>query len=269
MIEIVIRRKEGPPVGLAQPPAGYRLFTVKRWGADARFVAEGDFDTTIRGEIGQFQAINLVVYGRGPGETVDRWSGDLSLISQFNTMTHADAMKLANMQLIPFGYKYGLSEAELLAVKDVKLRDGYTLHQKMNWLINPEGTTTKPSTVMWANGFWYEATWVRFGTMVHGGQMVAASEQVYGVKCALKNMTSQGIVECRKIIPFRRADWGRTHEEYPWLLQYATVANHPGNGYGEYIRGHVMCPVALASNEFDFAGTFQPTTYYIPAYWLV
>ncbi len=265
MIRISIRRKIEDEI--IPPPAGYSIFTVKRWG-DPVMVEQGDFDTTIRGEVGQFQVINLIIYGRGPGDLVDQWSGELSAVSQFNTLGHSDIMKLANMQIIPFGYEYGMTDAELMAVKDAKLPDGYSLHQKMNWLVNPEGDTTRPSTVMWANGFWYEATWIRYGTMVNGGQKVAASPQIHEVRTQLKHMSSPGLVRCRKLLPFRRLDFGKPNATHPWLLQYATVANHPGNGYGDYIRGHVMCPVALDSNDFDFSGLFKPSTYYIPVDWM-
>jgi hypothetical protein len=263
----------------AELPAGWIVKTVKRWGADAAFIAAGDFSVTIRlvGDpphmVGQFQAVEPIIYGRDPDDTADRWSGDLSAITQFNRLTHADIMRLANIQLLPFGYPANMSDAEIMYVRAATLSDGYSLNQKMNWLINAGGG--KANNVMWVRAeggaptTWYQASEVCYGTMVNGGQKVAVSEEKCIVQARLKNMTAVQPIVCHKLMPFKRADFSNVGLLPNHLLQYATVANPPNDGYGEYIRGHVICPVALDSNDFDFAGTFKPSAYYLPADWLV
>jgi hypothetical protein len=268
MTHITINVTTAAPPVINTLPAGYEIRRVKRWGSDAQFVAEGDYSCIIRGAVGQFSCVEPIVYGVGIGETVPRWTGNLSAVTQFSRLNREDLRQLANSQLIEHGYKWGMTWDEIMAIKDIVLPDGYELQRKMKWLICDRSEGSPTNNIMWANTIWYNADTVYYGTMVNAGQPVAVSTQTYTIKAKLKNYTTtrQEYHICKKLLAFRRSDWGKLN---PYLLQYATVANMPDNGYGEYPRGHVLCPVALDGRDFDFAGTFTPTDYYLPVNWLL
>jgi hypothetical protein len=177
-------------------------------------------------------------------------------------------MRIANLQLLDFGYPHGMSDAELLAVKDKPLRDGYTLGQKMGWLYFDLSDGGRPSCELFGNGEWWATTDAAFGMMVNGGQKVAVGERkIFTVQ--MPQESAKRAVPMRELVPFRRADFGKQYQTHPYLIQRATVANHPGSRYGDYPRGYVYVPVVLHAGDFPAFGTFQPARYYLPESWLV
>lgn len=235
------------------------IMQVKRWAEDAIMIAD-DYTTQARGSVGQFCVIQTY--------TTDdnlNWSGSWSAVSQFSRLNYDDIMKLANTQLLPFAYPWGMSYSDIISVMDVVLPDGYTLRAKMGWLINTDGfSSSRPSSPMWSNGDWWKpfpngnALEVRYGTMVYGGQQV----------CVSKDLFFLDSMNMRELKLFSRSDWGKTFSTHPFLMEHATVATYPSNGYGDYPRGYVQCPVALNPKDFGFSGIFNASRYFIPDKWL-
>lgn len=245
---------------LNDAPSDWEVVRVRDW-ADPIMNSYG-YDVT-RGSgnpVGQFQVVTLYVWS----EVLQAWAGTWSAISNFTRLTSADLYNVARLQLLEFDRR-SYSDAQLVAMKDQLLQDGYTLQQKMGWLYG--STTGKPGTVMWGSGDWWQATEGRYGTMVNGGQLVAVKKAPRVFTVTMPNHDKPEPVPMREVLPFSRADFGTPHASKPWLTQWATVANL-GNVYGEYIRGHVACPVGLNPQEFDFSGAFVPTHYYLPEVWL-
>jgi hypothetical protein len=91
--------------------------------------------------------------------------------------------------------------------------------------------------------------------MVHGGQKILASTET-------KIINS---IPMRRLINFRKTDWGKHYDKHPYLMQRVTVASTPNNEYGEYPKGYVYCPVALDPRDFKFyTNNFIPDSYWIP-----
>ena len=252
-----------PPVSeIVPPPNGYELRMVRRWD-DPIMQSYGysvyrGFPETGKG---QFQVVTCFVWS----ELEQRWAGQWSAIANYNKLTHADMLNVGRSQLLEHGYRFSMSDAELLAMHSQVLPDGNTLKQKMGWLYNGVDTGV---TEMWGVGEWHQTLEGRYGTMVNGGQMVAVTTESRVFRVRMPERTRDEDVPMRKLLTFRRAAFGKSHKQYPYLLQWATVANLPDNGYGDYMRGHIAVPVALEPSEFDFAGNFQPTAYYLPEVWL-
>lgn len=252
------------PPKTTTPAPGYSVRTVKKWGGE---MVQYSYDTTIRMNIGSFQVIELAIIGRYPGETVDKWFGSWGAVTNFNRLTHSDMMNIARQQVRQFGYNW--TDTELISKQTVTLPDGYNLKQKMGWLYQDMTGASVPGLEMWGWGEWYTATEVRYGTMVHGGQNVAVSDELTTLRITLPGDFPNTVkdVPCRKLLAFRRADLARPITDN-WLWNRCTVANHPGNGYGDAPKGRIYAPVALDARDFDFAGSFVPSAYYIPEIWL-
>jgi len=252
---------------IVPPPAGYIIKQVRDW-KDSIMNSYG-YDISRGGwNAGQFQVVTAYVTGRGKDEPVDaeRWVGQWSAITNYNKLNNRHMLNLAKMQLLEHGYKYDeISDEMLLSMRDLVLPDGYTVNRKMGWL--DQGVRVGV-TIMWNidGKDWDTTNEACYGAMVNGGQLVAVSEKTYNFFVKMPSRNFSESVTMRRLLTFSESDWGKSHKEYPYLSQWATVANM-GNEYGEYIRGHVLCPVAL-SPSFDFAGTFIQKYCYLPDIWL-
>jgi len=236
---------------LNRPLVDYEVRTVKRWAVDSIMIAD-TYDVLQRGNVGQFQVVSTFIT-----DSQLHWVGQWSANANFSVMNHADIFKLANMQLLNFGYPFGLSEAVILGLRDVILPDGYTLRSKMNWLYNNiDIAGAKPNSELWGHGDWEVATEIRMMGGVNGGQPVAVSREL---------MTLNGI-PMRKLMAFRRADFGK---RVPYIFQHATVAAKDSNAYGDYPRGYITVPVALDPQDFNFTGLFPAAFHWLPEKWLV
>lgn len=244
-------------------PSGYTLRTVRPW-SDEIMQSYGYSVTRGSGRaIGQFQVVQLYVLGLAQGADGESWVGTWSAISNYNKLSHADLMKIANMQLLEFKYPYPMTESQLIAMKDMPLPDGYSLNAKMGWLYH-DGI----GTVFWGDGAdWWTTPEARFGTMVFGGQQVAVGMDARVFQVIMPERSAKTPVIMRQVLTFRPSDFGKSHADSPWLCPWSTVANI-GDTYGENIKGHVLCPAPLHPAFFDFAGTFSPSSYWIPEEWL-
>ena len=127
--------------------------------------------------------------------------------------------------------------------------DGFTVEQKMNWLVNRETSAVRP---YWTKG----TSRLYFGTIVFGGQKV----QVEAVNGAPVTYTRQGKykaepagivhdIDFYRVLGLRRSQFGDvlsgtiTHESHPHLIQRATEAWYPTDRYNEYPRGEIFHPV--------------------------
>lgn len=244
-------------------PLGYDVYKVKPW-SDPYMQSIG-YSAFTRGNVGQFQVVSPFIF-----DAQFNYCGTLSSNTNFSRMTRADAFKLANHQLLNFGYAWGLSEQKIISLLNVYLPDGYTLKQKMGYLIWGSNLW---GAQMRSRGDWYDylkdadgryildrdgkkqEVEVQFIGMVHGGQKILASSEIkviFGTPM-------------RRMINFRRSDWGKHYDKYPYLMQRVTVASTPNNVYGEYPKGIVNCPVALDPRDFRFyTSTFKPDSYWLP-----
>jgi len=249
----------GKSTTIAQPPQGYGLFNTRRWGEEP-MATQGAYTTEKRHNVGSFEVISCYI-----SETQD-----FSSISNFCKLNHDDMVKLANTQLLHFGHPFNMKLEEMRKMEGKKL-DGFNLKQKMSWLYQPlkkEGET--PGLEMWGMGEWFETEEARYGTMVHGGQMVACATETVEITCKLAGEKAERPVTMRKLLPFRRSDWGKTHAEYPWLIHKCTVANHPGSKFNEATpKGLIYAPVALDWRDFPFKGQIVPSAYYLVDDWLI
>ena len=241
-----------------------RIARVKRWD-ESPMGADG-YNVIDRGNTSQFQVINPYILGRLEGAPVDaplEWCGSWSSNDNFSTLSHADVMKLANTQLVYFGYPWGMTDAEIVAELDVNL-DGYTLRAKMGWLIRD---TNVWGAQMRCAGDWWLAEAVQFIGMVHGGQIIEVlEEKTFSVRFNGINY-NESMVRFRT---FERKDWGVTYQASPYLIQSATVAYMPNSNYGAVSpKGMVLCPVACSYPDFDFKGIFQPVEHWLFKRWIV
>lgn len=245
------------PPGIVSPPDGYALFMVRKWG-DPIMVAQGEYSVEQRHNIGSFQVVDCYV-----PET-----RQFTSISNFNKLTHDDMVNLARTQLIHFGFDFNMTLEQVRKVEGKPL-DGFNLKQKMAWLYNPLNKWGElPALEFWGVGEWFMAPEARFGTMVRGGQMVACTTQTFDVMCRTTGEKKERLLKMRKLLPFRRSDWGRKHTEYPWLIQKCTAALKPGSKYSETPKGVIYAPVALDWRDFPFTGKTVPSAYYLPDEWL-
>lgn len=244
-------------------PDGYEIYKVKSW-SDPYMQSIG-YTAFGRGNVGQFMVVSPYIFNAQM-----EWCGALSSNTNFSRMNRSDAFNLANHQLLDFGYKWGLSEKEIISLLNVPLRDGYTLKQKMGYLI---WSTNTWGAQMRSNGEWWDylrdasgnylldadgrkrEVEIQMIAIVHGGQKILASTETRFIMG--KSM--------RRMINFRRSDWGKHYDKYPYLMQRVTVASTPNNVYGEYPKGHVYCPVALDPRDFKFyTSRFIPDSYWLP-----
>ncbi|HKI55299.1 MAG TPA: hypothetical protein VJ987_14330 [Anaerolineales bacterium] len=113
--------------------------------------------------------------------------------------------------------------------------DGYTVQQKMNWLVNYK---THGVSAYWMK----DSPILYFGPLVFGGQFVQLGETIT-VNGKYPNRDDYEDIEFRRLIGLRRSDFGKyTYQTHPHLIQRATAA-YRMNKYTEYPRGEIFHPV--------------------------
>ena len=263
-IHITLQQIETAPTP-AEIPAGYHLSMVKRWGADQIMKAD-NYTTVGRGDVHQFQIVSGYFLD-ATGKWISNWSAN----SNYAVWRRTDMLRLANLQLLEHGYKWGMSEQEIMDVMNVLLSDGWTLKQKLGWLI--QTTSGLPANPMWcANGNWFGED-VRNVGGVYGGQPIIVSDEVRNIATEYNGKAET--IPMRRILPFKAENWNGmlvhkaedgTITKSP-LIQYITVADYPTDGYSDHFRGHIFMPTLFAGS--DFAGNFVPAEVLIPTRWLV
>lgn len=231
--------------------------TVKKWGADEIVIRDG-YTTVGRGDIGQFEIYSVRVQ-----DSLGNWTRDWSANSNYFVWNKTDMIRLANLQLVEHGYRWGMTESEILSVMNVVLPDGWTLKQKMGWLVaSLEQSGGNKVSPMWSDtGNWLNEPVKAVGG-IFGGQKIEVTEK------KSFDTVYNGIPETipmYRIVNFQNSDWGKTFTTHPYKVQHITVATHPDR-YGDYVRGYVSFPVLYPAS--DFAGNFVPTEYWIPERWL-
>lgn len=254
-IHITLQQIETTPQP-ANIPAGYHLSMVKRWGSDQ--VMKNDNYTTVgRGDVHQFQIVS-VYYLDATGKWVNNWSAN----ANFTVWRRTDMLRLANLQLLEHGYRWNMSEQEIMDVMNVLLSDGWTLKQKLGWLI--QTTSGLPANPMWcANGNWFGED-VRNVGGVYGGQPIIVSDEFRNFATTYNGKPET--IPMRRILPFKAENWNDKLINNP-LVQDITVASYPTDGYSDHFRGTILMPTLFAGS--DFAGNFVPAETWMPTRWLV
>lgn len=110
---------------------------------------------------------------------------------------------------------------------------GYTLHQKMNWLIGNRDDGV-PSRPYWTRGADWDEAWTKFefGIMVFGHQLVKVQTYPNGQPIPYKFVTryperaKSEVIIFYKPVGMKRSQIGEfTHESHPWFIQKCTAAN--------------------------------------------
>lgn len=139
----------------------------------------------------------------------------------------------------------------------------FSTANKMNWLVY-DGFNVRP---YWCKGGgdWKTAPKIWWGTILFGGQLVLTDgDATFFTK--LPEEDAPRDVPMKRLVCFRRSDWGKTHATHPWLIQKATQVDHK-NRYSDMPRGFIYSPL-WSPLDWDFAGSQQPDAFYIPADWL-
>lgn len=222
---------ECDPESMAAPPAGYGVFRARKWG-DPTLVREALLSTEIV-NTSNFQVIPVWV------PETQSFSAVKGNVSQ-----------------------YDRSKGDITALISLQPSTGASLNEVFNPLVG-EG----PGRTWWADSDWSTAPVWYAGTQLWGGQLFAATLETFDVDLKYPNGL-KARVACRKVLPFRRADFSKDPARYPWLLNWFTVAFR-NNVYSETFNGiRRRVPVqVLDPRDFKFVGPVQPNAFYIPAHW--
>lgn len=122
--------------------------------------------------------------------------------------------------------------------------DGYTVKQKMNWLVNDD---MNKNSATYERPYWTKGEpRLYFGPLVFGGQLVQLGESVTrnGVFPNEPTGTPDHPILFHRLVGMRRSQMamGLTHGSHPHLIQRATEAGK-NNVYIEYPRGEIFHPV--------------------------
>lgn len=135
---------------------------------------------------------------------------------------------IAQFQTVDYDFLYSLQYPS----------DGFTVQQKMNWLVNHDLAGGAPS-----RPYWIVDGKLQFGTMVFGGQLVEidpASETYIG---QYPNREGQEPIEMYRLLGMRKAEMGLvSYATYPHKVQRGTEAGRD-NGYNDHPRGEIFHPV--------------------------
>ncbi len=211
------------------PKAG--LVTVRKWGDP--FLYERDGMSTADIQVGNFQEVPLF------HTLKDKPShGEFNAISCFQELGPEELALLKRLQ------------------PDDAAKYGYTLKQKMNWLIGPPDLRP-PGQIYWSEQVgWDDPALKRFryGTLVFGGQKVLVETSAAGAKVEyqftgkFRKREKSELITFYKVIGMRKAEAGRPVDELfrEGKVQICTSANRTGKGenlYTETLKGIVYSPV--------------------------
>jgi hypothetical protein len=134
-------------------------------------------------------------------------------------------------------------------------KDGFTINQKMNWLIG-DATDGVPERPYWFNG----DGWVYFGPLLFGGQLVKVDPTpIWRVGEFPKTGVRENI-KFYHVIGVRKSEFGKySHKTHPWFIQHATGAGR-NNQYDEYPKGEIFHPVW---SDIDYPTNFGDGRIYI------
>ncbi|HEY5731857.1 MAG TPA: DUF5915 domain-containing protein [Anaerolineales bacterium] len=146
---------------------------------------------------------------------------------------------------------------------DLQEEDEYTVREKMNWLVY-EGNNDRP---YWCKGQgdWKTAKRIWWGTIVFGGQWVLTDGDVTFFT-QLPQEKSPRDVPMKRLVCFRKSDWGKTHHTHPWLVHRATQVDDKDR-FSDEPRGIIYSPL-WSPLDWKFAGNPKLDAFYIPTDWL-
>lgn len=161
-----------------------------------------------------------------------------------------------------------IGPTDIRNLKDLQPNDGYTLSEKMGWLVHgvtdndPNGWGVAPMWTGKGNGDWNTANAYYVGSQLWAGQVCAASLETYRVQI------NGEFVPCRKLYSFKPSDWKVM--DAPWLFPTCCIARKTDNSLSfDFGRGTVRSMLQVLSYpEYEFVGNAKPSAYYVPADWL-
>lgn len=194
----------GPVPGTEEPdvPEVPKVRRVRKWG-DPVLVELADADVNLVGTT-NFQIVKTATMGADG-------------VPFFNCTARYQRVDMAFLQSLQFP------------------SDGFTVKQKMNWLVNDDGSYDRP--------YWMKGTDVLyFGPLLFGGQLVQTGETI--IKWGrYPGRTQDEWIPMHRVIGLRRSEFDKVRFETPsHLIQRATEAGRD-NGYNEYPRGEILHPV--------------------------
>lgn len=230
-LRLPLQFSEQDAESMAKPPVGYGVFRARKWG-DPILVRDALLSTEIV-DTSNFQVIPVWV------PETQSFSAVKGNVSQ---------------------YDRGLGDMDAL----IRLQppQGAPLQEIFNPLVGED-----PGRTWWSDSDWQTAPIWYAGSQLWGGQMFAATMETFNITLKYPNGSTAG-VPCRKILPFRRSDFAKDPEKYPWLFNWYTVA-YRDNLYSEYfnlLRRRVPVQV-LDPRDFHFVGPKTPSAFYLPAHW--
>jgi len=209
---------------------------ARNWG-DPILVEQAGLSAELVGS--NFNPLPLYCFNTKTGE----WSGTWSAVANSLKIPRADLDKLIAMQ---------------------PKESDPTLNQRMNWLIY-NGFAERP---MWTKGqgSWDTTPEAYYGTIVFGDNYVKIDdEKTFTTK--LPNESSARPVKMNRLVCFRKSDWGVTNETHPWLIHRGTEVDN-NDVLNVYPKGGTIWSPLWSPLDWDFAGAFQPDSFWIPSDWI-
>lgn len=217
-------------VNITFPPRSQpaNLRTLKRWqdlsGLDAqRYNANG---------VDQFGYYSPYIT-----DAAGNWVGDWSANNLWSYLTHADMLK----------------------IRDMQVTDEFTPEQKMAYLCSWGDGWGSPMRVPGSLP-WDTAPLVKMIAAYYAGQQVEVLETK---ELLVDYMGGRKYTPMSRVRSFARADFGVNK---PGLVHTMTGVS-VNNTYRERVKGLVRLPVALGA-DFQFAGGFQPAQWWLMDSWL-
>jgi hypothetical protein len=216
-------------------PAGTELWRTRSWG-DEILVKQAGLSAQFEYKPGKKRGSNF--------NPLPLWTGSgvWSAIDNYLVIPRKDVENLIELQVVDEG----------------------TVKQKMNWLVFDQ----KYVRPYWTDGKgpWMTAPDICWGTIAFGGQLVLTDgDATFNIKMPEENVERQ--VPMKRLVCFRRRDWGITHDSHPWLIQRATQVDHKDQ-FSDTPRGIIYSPL-WSPLDWDFPGNYKPQAFYLPVDWLI
>ena len=199
--------------------------------------------------------------------------GDPILVEQAGLS--AEVAKTSNFNPLPLWSDSGTWSAitnaliiprdDIERLVDLQVQDTMKLKNKMNWLVY-SGYAKRP---YWCSelGEWNTTPQIWWGTILFGGQLVLTDgDETFFTK--LPEEQKKRRVPMKRIVCFRKLDWGVTHDTHPWLIQLATEVDHRDRFNSTPKGAHIYSPL-WSPLDWDYAGKHQPKAFYVPTDWLI
>jgi len=224
-----------------QPAPGYKLFRALNWG---------------EGVLNREASVGTELYGTSTFAYVPVYVIETDSFSSVN-----------NASL------YDRSKGDMENIWKLQPQDGRTLNENFNSIVFQGNAaslmwTGDPAMTWQAARVWYA------GSQLQAGGIFSATEEIFQVRCALPGDAVKKLRPMRKVQTFRRADFQKSHIDYPWLITKYRVAfmrpkpdtmSDTFNGLIRYVPQQCLDP-----QDFKFASSQkQPSAFYVPVQWCI